>query len=190
MKVGLLFGSFNPIHSGHLILANIIKESTSLQQVWFVVSPQNPFKSRGTLLHEFDRLDMVRAAIDDNPDFQASDIEFNMPRPSYTIDTLTYLTERHPDYQFQVIVGEDNLKHFHKWKNHEIILNSYGLIVYPRPHTADSHLKDHPNIKVVRAPLLDISATFIRNYAAKGKSIRYLVPDPVEELIRVKKFYQ
>jgi nicotinate-nucleotide adenylyltransferase len=190
MNVGLLFGSFNPIHSGHLIIASIIKESTDLQQVWFIVSPQNPLKKRGSLLHEFDRLDMVRAAIYDNPDFQASDIEFNMPRPSYTVDTLTYLKERHPAYQFKVIMGEDNLSHFHKWKNHEIILNDYGLIVYPRPDVTHTDFKTNPNVQLVKAPLLDISATFIRKYALKGHSLRYLVPDPVEEIIRVKKFYQ
>lgn len=190
MKIGLFFGSFNPIHSGHLIIANIVKESTELDQVWFVVSPQNPFKKRSSLLHEFDRLDMVRAAIHDNLDFQASDIEFNMPRPSYTIDTLVYLKERHPDYEFRVIMGEDNLTHFHKWKNYEIILNDYGLIVYPRPDVAETELKKHPNIQLVKAPLLDISATFIRTYSQQGHSLRYLVPDPVEEIIRTKKFYQ
>lgn len=190
MKIGLLFGSFNPIHAGHLIIANIIKESTALDQVWFVVSPQNPLKRRSSLLHEFDRLDMVRAAIHDNYDFQASDIEFNMPRPSYTIDTLVYLKEKHPSYNFRIIVGEDNLTHFHKWKNYEIILEDYGLVVYPRPGVVDSDLKDHKNIQLVKAPLLDISATFIRNYVKKGRSLRYLVPDPVEEIIRAKKFYQ
>ena len=190
MNVGLLFGSFNPIHSGHLIIANIIKESSVLDQVWFVVSPQNPLKKSGTLLHEFDRLDMVRAAIFDNYDFQACDIEFHMPRPSYTIDTLAYLRERHPTYQFRVIIGEDNLTHFHKWKNHDIILNNYGLIVYPRPNVADSPLMEHRNVQVIEAPLLDISATFIREYVKKGHSLRYLVPDPVEKIISSKKFYQ
>lgn len=190
MTIGLLFGSFNPIHSGHLIIANILQESTDLNQVWFVVSPQNPFKKKSTLLHEFDRLDMVRAAIYDNYNFQASDIEFSMPRPSYTIDTLIYLQERHPDYKFKVIMGEDNLTHFHKWKNHELILNNYGVIVYPRPDVAPVELKNHINVQVVEAPLLDISATFIRNYVKKGYSLRYLVPAPVEEIIRAKKFFQ
>ncbi|UII34762.1 nicotinate-nucleotide adenylyltransferase [Fulvivirga ulvae] len=189
MKIGLFFGSFNPVHIGHLIIANVMVETTDIDQVWFVVSPQNPFKKRKSLLHEFDRFDMVNSAIFDNYSLRATDIEFNMPKPSYTIDTLVYLTEKHPDYSFKLIIGEDNLRRFPKWKNHDKILDQYGLYVYPRPDSKPSEVNDHPNVKMVEAPMLDISATFIRNCVKKGQSIKYLVPDSVEEMIRGKKFY-
>lgn len=189
MKIGLFFGSFNPIHTGHLIIANVMVETTDLDKIWFVVSPQNPFKPSKSLLHEFDRYDMVRAAIHDNYKFEASDIEFNLPKPSYTIHTLVHLSEKHPDKEFKVIVGEDNLDRFHNWKNHEQILENYGLYVYPRPHAQPSDLKMHPAVRMVAAPLIDISATFIRNNIRNGQSIRYLVPDAVDETIQAKKFY-
>jgi len=189
-KIGLFFGSFNPIHIGHMIIANIMAETTNLDKVWFVVSPQNPFKPSKGLLHEFDRYDLVRAAVYENYKLEVSDVEFKMPKPSYTIDTLVYLQEKHPSKEFKVIIGEDNLVSFTKWKNYERILNDYGLYVYPRPDTQPSELKLHPNVKMVDAPLLDISATFIRSCIRKGQSIRYLVPDPVEALIRSKKLYQ
>jgi nicotinate-nucleotide adenylyltransferase len=190
MKIGLFFGSFNPIHMGHMIIANIMVESTDLDKVWFVISPQNPFKPAKGLLHEFDRYDMVRAAVYDNYKLEASDIEFNLTKPSYTIHTLVHLKEKHPNKDFKLIIGEDNLTNFAKWKNHERILEDYGLYVYPRPGMQPSELKEHPNVKMVDAPLLDISATFIRNCIKKGQSIRYLVPDAVEEMIRGKNFYQ
>jgi nicotinate-nucleotide adenylyltransferase len=189
MKIGLFFGSFNPIHMGHMIIANIMVESTDLDKVWFVISPQNPFKPAKGLLHEFDRYDMVRAAVYDNYKLEASDIEFNLTKPSFTIHTLVHLREKHPNKEFKVIIGEDNLTNFTKWKNHERILEDYGLYVYPRPGTQPSELKLHPNVKMVDAPLLDISATFIRNCIKKGQSVRYLVPDAVDEMIRDKKFY-
>jgi nicotinate-nucleotide adenylyltransferase len=189
-KIGLFFGSFNPIHIGHLIIANVMAENTDLDKVWFVVSPQNPFKPSKGLLHEFDRFDMVRAAIHDNYKFEVSDLEFQLPKPSYTIHTLVHLSEKHPDKAFKVIVGEDNLERFTHWKNHEQILANYGLYVYPRPNAQPSDLKMHPSVQMVDAPLIDISATFIRNCVKNQKSIRYLVPDPVEEIIRAKKFYQ
>ncbi len=189
-NIGLFFGSFNPIHIGHLIIANIMAENTDLNKVWFVVSPQNPFKPSKGLLHEFDRYDMVKAAIGDNYKLEVSDVEFNLPKPSYTIHTLAYLTEKHPGKEFKVIIGEDNLESFVKWKNHEQILKQFGLYVYPRPHVTNSELKRHPSVKLIEAPLLDISATYIRNCIKNNKSIRYLVPEPVEQLIRLKHFYQ
>lgn len=189
MKIGLFFGSFNPIHIGHLIIANIMAETTDLNKVWFVVSPQNPFKPSKGLLHEFDRFDMVRAAVYDNFKLEACDIEFQLTKPSYTIHTLVHLKEKHPDKEFKVIIGEDNLANFPKWKNHEIILQDYGLYVYPRPHAQPSDLKMHPHVKMVDAPMVDISATFIRNCIKKHKSIRYLVPDAVEQAIKAKGFY-
>lgn len=190
MKIGLFFGSFNPIHVGHLIIANIMAETTDLKKVWFVVSPQNPFKPARGLLHEFDRYDMVRAAVYDSYKLEVSDIEFHLPKPSYTIHTLVHLAEKHPDKSFRVIIGEDNLESFSRWRNHELILRDYGLYVYPRPGAQPSELKKHPNVTMVEAPLLDISATFIRNCIRKKQSVRYLVPDAVEEMIRAKGFYQ
>lgn len=189
MKIGLFFGSFNPIHIGHLIIANIMAETTDLKKVWMVVSPQNPLKPSKGLLHEFDRYDMVRAAVYDAYHIEACDIEFHLPKPSYTIHTLVHLTEKHPDKEFKVIMGEDNLTNFVKWKNYQRILEDYGLYVYPRPSAQPSELKTHPNVKMVDAPLLDISATFIRQCIRNHHSIRYMVPDAVEEMIRVKGFY-
>jgi len=189
-KIGLFFGSFNPIHMGHLIIANLMAETSDLKKVWFVVSPQNPLKPAKGLLHEFDRFDMVRAAIFDNYKLEASDVEFHLPKPSYTIHTLVHLREKHPDKEFRIILGEDNLESFTRWKNYQQILDYYGLYVYPRPHTQLSELRTHPNVTMVDAPTLDISATFIRNCIRKKQSVRYLVPDAVEEMIRVKGFYQ
>ncbi|MEQ8924185.1 MAG: nicotinate (nicotinamide) nucleotide adenylyltransferase [Fulvivirga sp.] len=189
MEVGLFFGSFNPIHIGHLIVANVMVENTSVSQVWFIISPQNPFKKRSSLLHEFDRFDLVNAAIHDNYNLKASDVEFNMPKPSYTIDTLAYLSEAHPDKKFKLIIGEDNLKSFPKWKNADQILEYYSLLVYPRPNAQPSDLIKHPKVQMIKAPMIDISATFIRKSIKNGKSIKYLVPESVEDLIRGKKLY-
>jgi len=188
-KIGLFFGSFNPIHTGHLIVANLMAEATDLKKVWFVVSPQSPFKSSKGLLHEFDRYDMVRAAIFDNYKLEVSDVEFHLPKPSYTIHTLVHLQEKHPDKEFKIIIGEDNLANFIKWKNYKQILDNHGLYVYPRPNAQPSELKVHPNVTFVDVPTLDISATFIRNCIRKKQSVRYLVPDAVEEMIRAKGFY-
>jgi nicotinate-nucleotide adenylyltransferase len=189
MKIGLFFGSFNPIHVGHLIIANIMAENVDLSAVWFVVSPQNPFKKSKALLHEFDRLDMVEMAIGDNPKLKAIDIEFRMPKPSYTIDTLTVLQEKYPQHTFRLIIGEDNLDQFMRWKNADKILEYFGLYVYPRPEAIKSELLNHPNVTVVEAPLLDISATYIRNRIREHKSVKYLVPERVEEYILQKKFF-
>jgi nicotinate-nucleotide adenylyltransferase len=189
LKVGLFFGSFNPIHIGHLVIANVMAQNTDLDKVWFVVSPQNPLKKSKTLLHEFDRYDMVRMAINDNPDLDVTDIEFRMPKPSYTIDTLVYLKEKHPQNDFVLIIGEDNLVDFPKWKNYQRILEDYSLYVYPRPKVEASELVNHARVKMINAPLLDISATYIRECIKKNHSIRYLVPDEVDAYIRYKKFF-
>lgn len=191
MRVGLLFGSFNPIHIGHLILANYMATNTTLDTVWLVVSPQNPFKSGSSLLHEFDRLHMVRLAIADNPELGVTDIEFRMPKPSYTIDTLTYLQGKYPTYQFALIMGEDNLATFHKWKNYDQILAFYEILVYPRIGSASipEVLQGHPKIHLVPAPLLDISATFIRQCLKEEKSTRYLLPEAVQGYIKAKRLY-
>lgn len=174
---------------GHMIIANIMAENTDLKKVWFVVSPQNPFKPSKGLLHEFDRYDMVKAAIADNYKLEVCDAEFHLPKPSYTIHTLAYLSEKHPEKQFKLIIGEDNLEGFTRWKNYQKILEYHGLYVYPRPSAQPSELKTHPNVTIVQAPLLDISATYIRQCIQNKKSIRYLVPEPVENMIRQKGFY-
>jgi nicotinate-nucleotide adenylyltransferase len=189
-KIGLFFGSFNPIHIGHMIIANIMAENTDLNKVWFVVSPHNPFKRSQGLLHEFDRYDMVKAAIADHYKLEVSDVEFHLSKPSYTIHTLAHLSEKFPEKEFIVIIGEDNLDNFSKWKNYQQILDQFGLYVYPRPQVTNSDLKRHPKVKFIDAPLLDISATYIRHCVKQGKSIRYLVPEPVEQMIRLRHFYE
>lgn len=193
MKVGLFFGSFNPIHVGHLIIANTLRGYTKMDQVWFVISPQNPFKSSKSLLSEVDRLRMVELAIEDNFDLRASNIEFSMPRPSYTVDTLAYLKDRYPQHEFNLLLGSDNLHHFHKWKNYQVILEHHVIFIYPRPRTNEDKIKDelknHPSIRMVDAPLLDISATFIRKCLKNDISIKYLVHDAVAEYIYDRKLY-
>lgn len=190
MKVGLFFGSFNPVHIGHLILAQTILEKANLDKIWFVISPQNPFKKKSSLLHEFDRLDLVRAAIKDNLGFYASDIEFNLPKPSYTVDTLAFLLEKYPKHKFSLIMGEDNLGSFHKWKNHEYILENHDLLVYPRPNSKASRLEDVSRVKLIDAPMLDISATYIRNCIKSGNSINYMLPEEVSNIIYSRGYYQ
>ncbi len=189
-KIGLFFGSFNPIHIGHLIIANVMAENTDLDKVWLVVSPQNPLKPSKGLLHEFDRYDMAKAAVADHYKIEVSDVEFHLPKPSFTIHTLAYLSEKHPGKAFKIIMGQDNLEGFKKWKNYEQILEQYELYVYPRPDVTNTELIRHPHVKMIEAPLLDISATYIRQCIKANKSIRYLVPEPVENLIRLKNFYR
>jgi len=190
MEIGLFFGSFNPIHTGHMIIANLVKETTSVSEVWFIVSPQNPFKKNKNLLHEFDRLDMVQAAIAEDYQFRAIDVEFNMPKPSYTIDTLTVLQEKYPDKKFHLIIGEDNLASFPKWKNSDQILKHFNLIVYPRKGSGKSVLTGHENVSMIEAPEVDISATLIRKLILNKKSVKYLVPEAVCELINMKDHYR
>lgn len=189
MKIGLFFGSFNPIHIGHLMIANIALETTDIEEVWFVVSPHNPFKRNKNLLHEFDRYDMVQAAIADHPRFRVSDVEFNMPKPNYTVDTLAVIGDQHPNHDFSIIIGEDNLADLIKWKNYTILLDYYRLIVYPRPESKRSDLSDHPSVKFIEAPKIDISATLIRKMLKKGQSVRYMVPEAVIHRIGANKFY-
>jgi nicotinate-nucleotide adenylyltransferase len=189
MKIGLFFGSFNPIHIGHLVIANTMATSTDLEQVWFIVSPQNPFKKNNALLHEFDRYTMVERAIADNHKLKVSDIEFSLAKPSYTIDTLTVLADKYPEHEFVLIMGEDNLVQFEKWKNFEKILEFYKIYVYPRPNTPQHNYSHHTSVKFVEAPLLDISATYIRKRLQEHKNIKYLVTEPVEAFIELKKFY-
>lgn len=185
-KIGLFFGSFNPIHIGHLILANYILENSDMEELWFVVSPQNPFKDKKSLLSDHNRLDMVQVAIKNYPKMRASNVEFSLPKPSYTIDTLTYLHEKHPDYSFALMMGEDNLKSLSKWKNSETLIKNHQIIVYPR--TFEGEQKDHEylqheNISLISAPIVEISATEIRNMIKAGKNVRPMLPPEVFEYL-------
>ena len=182
MKVGLYFGSFNPIHIGHLIIANHILNETDLQKIWFVVSPQNPFKKSNALLNEYDRLHLVQKAIESDGRLKASDIEFSLPKPSYTSHTLAYLKEKYPDHSFSIIMGSDSFQNLAGWKNVEIIIRDYPIIIYNRP---GFEVKNGigARIQLMSAPLLEISATYIRELIRAGKSIKHLVPQAVEEEI-------
>ncbi len=190
MKVGLYFGSFNPVHVGHLALANYIVEYTDLEAVWFVVSPQNPLKQRAQLLDDYQRLHLVNLALRDFPKFRACDVEFRMPKPSYTIDTLAYLGEQHPSHEFTLIMGEDNLATLHKWKNYELLLNNYRIMVYPRPNCHRTDFHTHPHVQLIDAPQIDISSSFIRQSIANGKDVRFFVPEKAWEYIDEMNFYK
>lgn len=178
-KIGLFFGSFNPVHVGHMIIANFMATQTDLDQVWMVVSPHNPLKPKKSLARDHDRLHLVRLAIGDNLRLKASDVEFGLPKPSYTIDTLLYLREKYPDKQFCLIMGGDNLGTLHKWKNYELLLRDYPIYVYQRPSYELGELHDHPNVNIQEAPMLQISASFIRKCLKAGTSVQYMVPDAV-----------
>ncbi len=188
MKVGLYFGSFNPIHMGHLVIASHILNETALQKVWFVVSPQNPFKKSATLLNEFDRLHLVQLAIDEDDRLKAVDIEFTLPKPSYTATTLAYLAEKHPSHQFEIIMGSDSFQNLGSWHNSEFIIKNYPINVYNRP---GFDVKDTlgAQVNIMNAPLLEISATHIRQLVKRGKSIKYLVPQKVENEIMENRLY-
>jgi nicotinate-nucleotide adenylyltransferase len=189
-KTGLFFGSFNPIHIGHLIIANFMAEHTDLQEVWLVITPHNPLKAKNTLANDYDRLHLVRLAIEDNRQLRASDIEFSLPKPSYTIDTLTYLKEKFPTKEFVLIMGGDNIATLHKWKNYDVILENHDIYVYKRPTFDAGAFENHQKVKFFDAPLLDLSATYIRNQIKEGKSIRYLVPEPVFQYLDNSKMYR
>ncbi len=188
--VGLFFGSFNPIHIGHMALANYFVEYTELKEVWFVVSPHNPLKEKDTLLHHRQRMQMVNLAIGDNAKLKASDIEFNLPQPSYTINTLAHLKEKYPRKKFALIMGADNLKTFHKWKNYEEILKRYPIYVYPRPGYDGGDLLNHPNVKMTEAPVLEISSSFIRKAIKEGKSPEYFMHPAVWAYVQEMHFYE
>ncbi len=190
MQVGLYFGSFNPIHIGHLALANYFTEYSNVNEVWFVVSPQNPLKEKAQLLNQNNRLHLIELAINNHPKMRSSSIEFNLPQPSYTINTLAHLKEKYPTFKFSLIIGEDNLENFSKWRNYEYILENYILLVYPRPGSKKSQFHTHKNVKIMDAPLIEISSTFIRNAIKTNKDIRFFVPDKVWEEINVSGFYK
>ena len=190
MKIGLFFGSFNPIHNGHLIIANYLLEFSDLDKIWFVISPQKPFKKKASLLADYHRYELVNLAIGDNNKYKVSDIEFKMPKPSYTIDTLTYLKDKYPEREFVLIMGSDNLKSLHKWKNSEQLLQNYKIIVYPRPGFVGSEMKNNPKISIVQAPLMEISSTFIRKSIKEKRDIRFFMPEKTYNYIREMHFYE
>lgn len=191
-KIGLFFGTFNPIHIGHLILANHLWQYSDLDEVWLVVTPHNPLKKKSSLLNNHHRYEMVWRLCEDYPGLKPSDIEFNLPQPNYTVYTLANLEEKYPDHEFALIMGEDNLKSFPKWKNYDVILERHNIIVYPRfsEGKVDSMFEDHPKIKHIDAPRIEISSTFIRNAIKDGKDVRPLLPVPVWNYIDEMNFYK
>jgi nicotinate-nucleotide adenylyltransferase len=189
MNIGLYFGSFNPIHIGHLIIANHVLNETSINKIWFIVSPQNPFKESQTLLNEFDRLHLVRLATQDDNRIKCSDIEFNLPKPSYTSNTLAFLSEKYLEHQFSIIMGSDSYQNLGKWKNYETIINNYPVYVYKREGHEIKKTFDKEAV-ILNAPIIQISASQIRDHIRSAKSIRYLVPEIVREEIESRKFYK
>ncbi|GAA4275068.1 nicotinate (nicotinamide) nucleotide adenylyltransferase [Aquimarina gracilis] len=191
-KIGLYFGTFNPIHIGHLAIANHMAEFSDLDEIWLVVTPHNPFKKKSSLLDNHHRYEMVFRATESYPKLKPSDVEFKLPQPNYTVLTLAHLQELYPDYQFNLIMGEDNLKGFHKWKNYEVILENHHIYVYPRiaEGVVENQFKDHPKIHRVDAPIMEISSTFIRKSIAEGKNIQPLLPKEVWQYVDEMNFYR
>lgn len=192
MKIGLYFGTFNPIHVGHLIIANHMAEHSDLDQIWMVVTPHNPLKQKNTLLDDYQRLHLVRLATEDYPKIKPTDIEFKLPQPNYTVNTLAHLSEKFPQHEFSLIMGEDNLKSLHKWKNYEYILQHHDIYVYPRVSEEGENelFKNHPRIQVIDAPVVEISSTVIRDNIKKNKNIRPLLPQKVWEYVVHNNFYK
>ena len=191
LKVGLYFGSYNPIHIGHLAIANYMVEYTDIDQLWFVVSPQNPLKKKNNLLDDYQRLELVHRAVDGDDRFRASNIEFSLPKPSYTVDTLAYLKDQHPNYHFKILMGSDNLENFHKWKNYETIIEDYGIIVYPRPGFDPQKVQVEKNITLAKdAPLMEISSSFIRKAIQEGKDVRHFLTQKSWEYLEEMNFYR
>lgn len=191
-NIGLYFGSFNPIHNGHLILANYIVENSDLNKIWFVVSPQNPLKKQSSLLNNNTRLHLVELAIQDNPKFYVSNIEFSLAVPSYTANTLAYICEKYPDKTFSLIIGEDNLCCFDKWRNYKTILEYYNIYVYPRENCKKENnpFLSYANVKMIDAPMINISASYIRELLKRNQSIEYLVPENVRQEIEKFNLYK
>ena len=198
-NIGLFFGTFNPVHVGHLILANFMAQQPNIDEVWMVVTPRNPFKEKDTLLEDIHRLALVREAVENNPLLEASNVEFDMPQPNYTVNTLAVLSEKYPDKNFTLIMGEDNLRSFHKWKNHNVILANYEVMVYPRVYTESEkvevsdktkELRNHSKITMVDAPLMKVSSSVIRNMIAEGKDVQYILTPEVFKYVDEMNFYR
>ena len=187
---GLFFGTFNPIHIGHLAIANYMLSFTEMDELWLVVSPHNPFKKQQNMLSEADRLHLVHLAIEGHPSYRSCDLEFHMPKPSYTINTLERLTEIYPQKKFVLIMGSDNLELFHKWKNSEAIIATYHRYIYPRPDTPPHLMEKIPNATVMNAPLMDISSSFVRQAIAAGKDLPFFLHEKVYQYIKEKRFYE
>lgn len=192
MKVGLFFGTFNPIHVGHLIIANYLAENSDLDQIWMVVTPLSPFKVKQSMLDNYQRLEMVHLATKDYPTIRPSDIEFNLPQPNYTVNTLAYLKEKFPEHQFALIMGEDNLKSFHKWKNYEVILEEHQIYCYPRISNGkvETQFDNHLNIHHVSAPIIELSSTLIRSQIKSGNNVRPMLPENVWKYLDEMNFYK
>jgi nicotinate-nucleotide adenylyltransferase len=189
-RTALFFGSFNPIHVGHLVIANTIVQEEDVDELWLVVSPQNPLKERGTLLADHHRLEMARRAVDDNYRLRVCDIEMHLPLPSYTVVTLATLGEKYPGREFCLVMGSDNLMTFNRWRNYQYILGNYRIYVYPRPGSTDAPLASHPNVTMVDVPTMDISSSYIRQRIADGKDVRYLLTEPVYNYLTEMHFYE
>jgi len=189
MKIGLYFGSFNPVHNGHLIIAKHVINNTDLKQVWMVISPQNPLKKSNSLLNKYDRLNMVQSALEGETKIKASTIEFSLPSPSFTIDTLAYLKEKHKQHQFSIIMGSDSFTNIKKWKNYEMIIKNYEIYIYQRTGYPIQNTEE-TIVNKLEAPLIEISSSAIRKIIKEGKSIRYLVPDVVNQQIKENKYYR
>jgi nicotinate-nucleotide adenylyltransferase len=192
MKIGLYFGTFNPIHIGHLIIANHIAEHSDLDQIWMVVTPHNPHKQKNTLLDDYHRLHMVHLATEDFPKIKPSDVEFKLPQPNYTINTLVHLQEKHPTYEFSLIMGDDNLNSLHKWKNYEAILQHHHIYVYPRLHSGEinEQFVNHQKIHKIDAPVVELSSTFIRESIKNNKNVIPMLPHKVWEYVEHNLFYK
>lgn len=192
MKIGLYFGTFNPIHIGHLIIANHMAEHADLDQIWMVVTPHNPHKKKSSLLDDYHRLHMVHLATEDFPKIQPSDIEFKLPQPNYTVNTLAHLQEKFPKHEFSLIMGEDNLNSLHKWKNYEVILQNHAIYVYPRVNSGeiDKQFVNHRKIHRIDAPIIELSSTFIRESIKKGKNVVPMLPNKVWEYVEHNNFYK
>ena len=190
MKIGLFFGTYNPIHIGHLAIANYMVEYTDMQQIWFVVSPHNPHKLRESILEDYHRLEMVHLALEDDPRFRISDVEFRMPMPSYTVDTMAYLAEKYPMHEFALIMGSDNLRNFRRWKNYESLEQNFMRYVYPRMGDNEEEILKHPKLTLVPAPRIEISSSFIRKAISEDKNVRFFLPPKVYKYIEKMFFYR
>lgn len=189
-RTALFFGSFNPIHVGHMVIANTMVQQEGVDELWFVVSPQNPLKERATLLADHHRLEMVRRAVDDNYRLKVCDIEMHLPIPSYTVVTLAALREKYAEREFSLIMGSDNLQTFERWRNYEYILENYKIYVYPRPGSERCALRSHPNVTMAEVPMMDISSSYIRQQIAARRDVRYLLTEPVYEYLTEMHFYE